>query len=179
MWTGVLSQWKRFYFILHNDVLTFCSQKAGDKEGSIHLKIASVVSVIDDPLKINIHTGTHILFIRADSINLRIDWMKAITLAQQDIVNNDLSLQMRKLESDGARGYEAADKKIKNLDILIAELWNSQAEFEDLITQLIPRLQRNNASVRVCQKMIETTNNIKYKTSDALGIIEQIKVSYR
>ena len=76
--------------------------------------------------------------------------MKAITLAQQDIVNNDLSLQMRKLESDGARGYEAADKKIKNLDILIAELWNSQAEFEDLITQLIPRLQRNNASVRVC-----------------------------
>ena len=95
MWTGVLSQWKRFYFILHNDVLTFCSQKAGDKEGSIHLKIASVVSVIDDPLKINIHTGTHILFIRADSINLRIDWMKAITLAQQDIVNNDLSLQIR------------------------------------------------------------------------------------
>lgn len=150
MWTGVLSQWKRFYFILHNDILTFCSEKAGDKEGSIHLKIASVVSVIDDPLKINIHTGTHILFIRADSINLRIDWMKAITLAQQDIVNNDLSLQMRKLESDGARGYEAIDKKIKSLDTLIAELWNSQAEFEDLITQLIPRLQRNNASVRVC-----------------------------
>ena len=61
----------------------------------------------------------------------------------------------------------------------MAELWNSQAEFEDLVTQLIPRLQRNNASVRICEKIVETTNNIKYKTSDILNIIEQIRVSNR
>lgn len=76
--------------------------------------------------------------------------MKAITAAQQEILNNDLSLQMRRLESDGARGYEVVDKRMKSLDSLVAELWNSQAEFEDLVTQLIPRLQRNNASVRIC-----------------------------
>lgn len=83
MWTGVLSQWRRFYFILHNDIITFCNEKGGEKEGSIHLKVASIVSVIDDPLKINIHTGTHILFIRADTVNQRIEWMKAIANAQQ------------------------------------------------------------------------------------------------
>ena len=57
---------------------------------------------------------------------------------------------MRRLESDGARGYEVVDKRIKNLDSLVADLWNSQAELEDLLTQLMPRLQRNNTSARLC-----------------------------
>ena len=106
MWTGVLSQWKTFYFIVHNDVVTFCTEKGGEKEGSIHLKVASIASVIDDPLKINIHTGTHILFLRADTVNQRIEWMKAFSAAQQEVFSNDVSLQMMRIESDGVREYE-------------------------------------------------------------------------
>lgn len=178
LWTGVLSQWRKFYFILHNDILTFCTDKGGQKEGSVHLKVASIVSVIDDPLKINIHTGTHILFIRAETVNQRIEWMKAVSATQQEMFTNDLSLQMRRLESDGARQYDIVDRRVKNLDMLVAEVWNSQAELDDLLIQLMPRLQRNNTSARLCEKIIQSTNNIKYKSSDAINIIKQLKTSY-
>jgi|JI6StandDraft_1071083.scaffolds.fasta_scaffold01793_6 hypothetical protein len=78
IWSGLLSGWRASYFILHNDVLVYCTERGGAKEGAIHLKVASIASILDDPLRMCIHTGTNVLQLRAPTVDSRIQWIRAL-----------------------------------------------------------------------------------------------------
>ena len=50
---------------------------------SIHLKIASISLVADDPMKIIINSGTVEMILKASSIAEKINWVNALREAQE------------------------------------------------------------------------------------------------
>lgn len=56
IWQGFFTRWCQYYFRLIDDTLIFGPNK-DEIEGKIHLKVAKIVSTIDDPVSLIIHTG--------------------------------------------------------------------------------------------------------------------------
>ena len=48
----------------------------------MHLKVAALILVPEDPLRIIINTGTTEIHLRASNINEKIDWINALKAAQ-------------------------------------------------------------------------------------------------
>ena len=44
-WINLVFRWKLRYFILHEDILIYCDKQGGEKLGSIHLKISSIILI--------------------------------------------------------------------------------------------------------------------------------------
>ena len=82
IWQGFFSRWTKNYFRLMDDTLLFGPSKE-EIEGKIHLKVARIVSTIDDPVSLIIHTGTETLRLRASSIDERVRWFKKLKSTQK------------------------------------------------------------------------------------------------
>ena len=67
VWQGFFSRWSREYFRIREDTLEFGSTKE-ECSKKIHLKVAQLVTTVDDPISFIIYTGTETIRIRADSI---------------------------------------------------------------------------------------------------------------
>ena len=74
-WRGIISRWKKHYFILHDGILLYCNEKGGQTLGSIHLKISSIILIPDDPLRIIINSGTKEIHLRASTVGEKIKWV--------------------------------------------------------------------------------------------------------
>lgn len=51
----------------------------------MHLGVAQIISIVDDPISFIIHTGTDSLRVRANSIDERVKWFKKLKKIQKDI----------------------------------------------------------------------------------------------
>ena len=83
-WTNVFQRWQQNYFILNNDILTYCEQKNSEAKGQVHLKIAGIILVPDDPLQFIINTGTTELSLKATSLEDKIKWISSLKCAQDN-----------------------------------------------------------------------------------------------
>lgn len=57
MWQGFFSRWVKYYFRIHEELLMFGPTKE-EIEGRVHLKVAQIISKLDDPVSLIINTGT-------------------------------------------------------------------------------------------------------------------------
>lgn len=80
VWQGIvgIGSWSRKFFILNENVLTYCSEKGGDTEGKVHLQIAQVVD--DNPSKptFELNNGMEVMKIRAESVDKKSRWISAL-----------------------------------------------------------------------------------------------------
>lgn len=77
-WVNIVSGWKTRYFVLHDDVLTYCETKGSETKGIISLKIAKIIQFDDDPLRIAIDTGTSEIHVRAPTLGEKLKWYDAL-----------------------------------------------------------------------------------------------------
>lgn len=98
VWLNMFFRWKQRYFILHENILIYCDEKGGEKLGSIHLKISSIILIPvfkfnhfyyiliyiyikfhigeykNDPLRIIINSGTKEMHLRAANKEDKAKW---------------------------------------------------------------------------------------------------------
>jgi len=53
------------------------------------MKIAKIITTIDDPICLILHTGTETLYLRANSIDERVKWYKKLKSVQHELDNAD------------------------------------------------------------------------------------------
>lgn len=95
LWNGILSGWKKTHFELHNDILSYAPEKGANKEGNVHLKVASIIPILDDPLRFSLNTGSGIMELRASDINSRIEWIRALNQAQSTSLQVHMGQQIQ------------------------------------------------------------------------------------
>lgn len=80
-WVNPFHRWQKRYFILNNDILTYCDEKGGKAKGQIHLKVAGISWNLNDPLRIVIYTGINHLILKANDSKECHDWVTSLKKA--------------------------------------------------------------------------------------------------
>jgi PH domain len=149
VWINLLYRWQSQFFILHDGVLSYCDRKGGKMIGAIHMKVAKVALTAEDHLRIIINTGTGELHLRAGNVQEKSRWVSCLRQAQDHIL-------AKERESAGLNGSVGSDILITNEDqhkiissptlaLLtekIAELWCIQAQFDEALSLIQAKIER-------------------------------------
>ena len=140
-WTNYISRWQNRYFILEDGILQFGTTKGEKEKGIIYLKIATVKTTPDDPLKIIINSGTKEIILRASSIIDKFRWVNALRY-----YHGNISKDQENISID-------TNKSIKH-DISRKSTFTTQLTVEEHITNF------NRPSEHI-EKILEAKNKVE------------------
>ncbi|CAK61320.1 unnamed protein product (macronuclear) [Paramecium tetraurelia] len=144
-WINIVTRWQDRYFILNDHILHYCEHQGGQSKGQIHLKVAAIILVPEDPLKIIINTGTNEIQVKASSVPEKIEWVNALKRAKE-------------------RSQETIPRDcIKEVNDILTDIWVTQAAFDETLNILVPKLERQS-------KYVELKQNYKFIRNTLQGI---------
>ena len=73
-----IGKWSNRYCILRDNILIVCSQKEGEIEGKIHLKIAIIQELKPTQTEFKINTGSTQMSFRTQSLAAKSKWINAL-----------------------------------------------------------------------------------------------------
>jgi hypothetical protein len=77
-WINYFSFWKERYFVLRGNILYYYMKKGDRPRGRIHLAVALVNESPEDDTKFEIDTGLAIVYLKAETKELKQEWIQAI-----------------------------------------------------------------------------------------------------
>ena len=83
MWKNIVRGWSHKYFVLHENVLIFCKDKAKAIKGSIDLHEAKINLSEKDMLVITIQIKQNVFFLKAESVTEKMKWFNALIKQQE------------------------------------------------------------------------------------------------
>jgi PH domain len=167
-WVNIVSGWQNQYFILHDELLTFCEKKGSETKGVINLKIAKLVSYEDDPLRIAIFTGMSEVQVRASTLPEKVKWYEAMRRAQEkarkeeeETPNGDFEIQVQ----DGR--FSVGNKDLINENDLdrivddVSEINKSHEKFNDLLAIVQAKLSKQSQHAELAKRMESLGKELK------------------
>lgn len=167
-WTGILTRWKLNYFILHKNILIYCSQKGTATLGTIHLKISSILLIPDDPLRIIINSGTKEINLRAQNIDEKIKWVNALRTSQEDafkeeeITGRDIDSLVKEdpnLNKESKSYFEKSE--MDGIQDSLAEIWTLQAHLEEVFSLLMPKIEKGAQLNELMGRLQQVASDLK------------------
>jgi hypothetical protein len=73
-----IGAWQKKYFILSENIVTYCSEKGGNIEGKIHMHVAHIEPGPANSPIFKINTGVQSLKLRAENLNAKSRWLNAL-----------------------------------------------------------------------------------------------------
>jgi hypothetical protein len=80
-WVNYIFGWRERYFVLKGNVLYYYYKKGEKPKGKIHLAVA-LLNQTNDDFKLEIDTGLNVIYIKAESKEVKDEWVRAIKLAK-------------------------------------------------------------------------------------------------
>ncbi|EAS03630.2 oxysterol-binding protein (macronuclear) [Tetrahymena thermophila SB210] len=179
-WINPILQWKERYFILHQDCLIYSEKQGLDKKGTIHLKIADIISVPENPCKIVINSGTKQIEVIAPDVDQKVKWFKALKDAQIRAQREFDEMSIDQLQEITANSKNL-DPKLKRMlldsnqekiEKLLIESFEAGARFEEILSELLPKLTNNPGISKLLDSLQNEAHNIKSNLKDCLLTIE-------
>lgn len=156
-WTNYIFGWRERYFVLKGSVLYYYYNKGDKPKGRIHLSVCQI-NPCETENRFEIDTGTAIIYVRADSKELRNEWVKALQKAKREVdnkaqanllnLNNSLNMSNNLTNLLSVRGENnidfstsrnsvmTEDKLLKKINIVsqsVNKLLKDNTKFSDLI----------------------------------------------
>jgi hypothetical protein len=165
MYLGILSRWQTKYFILHEEVLSFCDTRGSKIQGNMHLGLASVQSELDDLLVITISNGVSELKLAAENLPDKLKWVSAFTRVQQNYQQNAIR---NSLFSNGEQGQFSGknlfklEPEIRKLlhskestfaNDKLTDVWLLQAQLKHNLFNLEMRFPEESEEYQICENM--------------------------
>lgn len=180
-WMGVISRWKKSYFILHDSILVYCNAQGEQVQGSIHLRISAIVLIPDDPLRIIINSGTNEIHIRAATIAEKIKWVNALRNAQEesfkeeeDVVNFEIREEEQKNDSAKKKTVlRAVD--FQKIDDDLAEIWCTKAYLDEALSIIGPLVPRESNLFEQLEKLQDYGHQLKRQVTNVTKYLEAEK----
>jgi hypothetical protein len=85
-WTNYLFGWRQRYFVLKGSVLHYYYQRGEKPRGRIHLGVCQINSG-DGETKIELDTGINVIYLKAESKEIKEEWVKAFRNAKKESEN--------------------------------------------------------------------------------------------
>jgi hypothetical protein len=90
-WTNYFSFWKERYFVLRGNILYYYLKKGDRPKGRIHLTVALLNESPEDDTKFEIDTGISIVYLKAETKELKQEWVQAIKKSKFENVAESLN----------------------------------------------------------------------------------------
>lgn len=130
-WVNYVYGWRRRYFILHNGVLYYCSDRGQKNKGVIHLDIAQIIPHSKNERRLIIDTGCTEVHLKADSPEECRKWLIAMKEQQATLASAMGAKEMREAES-----MQTEPSNHQSLTDAAGGIWNLQAQLESQIDLL-------------------------------------------
>ena len=88
-WTNYIFGWRERYFVLKGCVVHYYYKKGDQPRGRIHLSVCKINSQPNDA-KIELDSGISVLYLKAESIELKELWVKALKAAKKEAENKTI-----------------------------------------------------------------------------------------
>lgn len=184
IWEGGIpwGKWKRRHFILNDFVLTYCKQVESEVLGRIHMKVASLDAIDENPVEFKIYSGISELKLKADTAELKTRWIKALQNAQTGIFNEEESVKAIKRVLAKAGDSKAADEQMKflltdagseEIDREVAQIFERQAIFASQLSLL--KTSANESQRKTIEDLQATSAGLKKNFSQCMKIIQEQK----
>ena len=168
VWVNVLYRWQNQFFVLHDGVLNFCDRKGGKLLGAIHMKVAKVSLTAEDHLRIIVNTGTAELHLRAGNVQEKSKWISALRQSQDQILTKEReSISQDQSRIMGLSGMSEDQRKVASsptLNLLtekLADLWCIQAQFDEALSYIGSRIDRQSPLNDLSQKIQRLGSELK------------------
>ena len=135
-WVNYVYGWRRRYFILHNGVLYYCSDRGQKSKGVIHLNIAQVIPHPRNGRRLIVDTGCTEVHLKADTPDDCRRWLSALKEEQANLAFDMGTRELRDSESPDTRSRQS-------LTDTVGTIWNLQAQLESQIDLLSNSLKQN------------------------------------
>ena len=122
MYIGLLTRWKDKYFILHDNILSYCAHQGGPSQGRIHIDVATIKVNNDEPLRIQLNTGTSEVLLQCKDVADKTKWINAIRAMQQDLRTASMKESTQStMKNEYEGGFSESSLYKLNPDIYVAE----------------------------------------------------------
>ena len=185
LWRNFLIGWNPYFFIIHEENLIYCSKKAGERLGTISLKIATIKTTEENPLKIIINTGISELILKANTIPEKIIWINQLKKRQLEIFaeNQEYCNQIEEFEKimkededfeESFKNY-FLDGTFKEVNNHLADIWCDQAKIDEQLSLLSIKLGGDPEAFEAAKKLHQICNQIKMHVTKCTKLIEKEK----
>lgn len=184
LWENGLAwgKWKRRYFILTDNILSYCKKVEGEVQGKVHLKVATLDCSEDNPTCFKLYSGVSELQLKAESSESKLRWVKAIKTAQNSsssdermvvALKNVLQMTEKKSGIDEQLKYLLNEDNENDLHNVVAKIFNQQAIFASQLSGL--KSKASPEQTNKIEELLETSNQLKKFFSQSLNIINEEK----
>jgi hypothetical protein len=167
-WVNMISGWQTQYFILHDDLLTFCEKKGAETQGIINLRIAKLVSFEDDPLRISIFTGMSEMQVRASTLPEKVKWYEAMRRAQEkakkeqeETPSGDYEVQIQDGRLSVGNRDLINENDLERIVDDVSEINKSHEKFNDLLAVVQAKLGKQPQHSELAKKLEGLGKEIK------------------
>jgi hypothetical protein len=126
-WTNYLFGWRERYFVLIGSVFYYYYKKGDRPRGRLHLSVCQINFQPNDT-KLELDSGIAVLYLKAQSVEERDRWLKALKKAKKDAENRILRDNQNIVIADDKPGEDLPNLKNENN----FEPSPVKAEFHDL-----------------------------------------------
>jgi hypothetical protein len=190
-WTNYLFGWRERYFVLKGSVFYYYYKKGDKPRGRLHLSVCQINFNPNDT-KFELDSGIAVLYLKAESVEVRDMWLKALKNAKKEAENRTLRENQNLIVGKDKQNEDNLNIKILNNENNF-EPSPVKAEFQDLfpnnyntnrssITEdkLLTKISSLNLAVNSLEKNNEFFSDyIKKKNNnlDLENILKEYKVT--
>lgn len=190
IYIGIITRWKEKYFILHDNVLSYCPDQGSPIQGSIHLGVATVNVDEKELLHILINTGTSTVKLKAADMSKKAQWLNAIREAQQNLYAQELKESaLSDMKNEYQSGFKDENLYKLNPDIRnllysnessiandkLSEIWVLQAKMKEQIFNLGIKMNENSEQYRILQQVDDISDQLKANVTVVVKLMEEEK----
>ena len=180
VYISLLKGWKEKYFTLQDGVLSYSEARDKSKEGSIHMKIASIKTDPKEPLCLTINSGTSEIQIKAANHHDLNRWLGALKQAQEDamrLYDYQHTEEKQEIEKQLPQSTKKllVDSRVEALKDQVAELWSSQAQFEEILSDIVPKIEKVPGLYELAEKLERLGSELKKNVTISLNDVEDEK----
>mmetsp|Transcript_981 Transcript_981/g.2444 ORF Transcript_981/g.2444 Transcript_981/m.2444 type:complete len:604 (-) Transcript_981:388-2199(-) len=161
-WTNALTGWKRRYFILDDDKLSYCKNRGGKIKGTLNLSQSKVLPNSLYPARFKIFSGRKYMHLKAYSVEEARKWLAAL-LKKQPVVEIEHYEETKRPHSRSVQPKHHPSSRLSLNPDQLALTVTQLKHANDTILSLAKALQKTGPSAETLQHLVETA-----ETSNAI-----------
>lgn len=140
------------------------------------MEISSVTINPKQPLQIVIHNGINQIFLKANTIKEKVDWINALKESKGEMKSLEKKKSEKIVTDHEEKLNEALATNIFNkFDPLyqkIGKVWSTQAQFEEIMSVMEPEIQKSPKLKGNSEKLLQLTTQLKESVAEVLYDLE-------
>jgi len=171
-WTNYAMGWKSRFFVLRGNIMYYYLAKGEKVRGKIHLNVAEVIPVEQNPFKFQIDTGTTMVYLYAKEENEKAMWVDALQAVKNKEQNQIDSKPAPIIKQQNLPTFEVnSDNKLLKKILTTKSLLEDLSKNNNVLSEIIKNNEINQFNLNeICSKY-KVSILMVFSNFDEVGVV--------